>query len=194
LQNSCQNYFELLFLVIFWLFYNLKKSKYYSLLTVWYALRPIQQPTVSLNYSQSIKINIGTSDGGMIIPSTHCPTLLYWRLSDFKTLCTDSETCIKIYMPWNFFYKTIKGSFFPESTDVFVISSNTRTFYIIFKAALNCVFFTIYTSILSNLKTSSISKQILVAKIQIFQLRKKRFIRMFEEMTNASVLSEKSYI
>ena len=28
--------------------------------------------------------NIGPSDGGTIIPSTHRPTVLYWRLSDFK--------------------------------------------------------------------------------------------------------------
>ena len=48
-----------------------------SLLTVWSALRPSQQPNVSPNYSQSIKINIGPSDGGMIVPSTHRPTVLY---------------------------------------------------------------------------------------------------------------------
>ena len=33
--------------------------------------------TVTLNYSQSIKINIGPSDGGAIIPLTHRPTVLY---------------------------------------------------------------------------------------------------------------------
>ena len=33
-----------------------------------------QQPTVSPNYSQSIKINIGTSDGRTIISSSHRPT------------------------------------------------------------------------------------------------------------------------
>ena len=40
--------------------------------------------TVSLNYSHSIKINIGPSNGGTIIPSIHCSIVLYWRLSDFS--------------------------------------------------------------------------------------------------------------
>ena len=44
-------------------------------------------PTVSLNYSQSIKIKIGPSKRDNL-PSTHRPILLYWRLSDFKwTTC-----------------------------------------------------------------------------------------------------------
>ena len=53
-------------------------------------------------------------------------------------------------------------------------------------------FLRLQASKLSNLKTSSISKPILVTKIQIFKLRKicKKF-HMFEEMKNASVLSEK---
>ena len=38
-----------------------------------------------MNYSQSIKINIGPSDNGMIVPSTHRPTVLYWRLLDFRS-------------------------------------------------------------------------------------------------------------
>ena len=33
--------------------------------------------TEPLNYSQSIKIKIGPSDSGTIIPSTHRPTVLY---------------------------------------------------------------------------------------------------------------------
>ena len=45
-----------------------------SLLTVWYVLRPSQQPTFLPNYSQSIKINIGLSHGGLIISSSHCST------------------------------------------------------------------------------------------------------------------------
>ena len=45
-----------------------------------YALRPSQQPTVSLNYSQSIKKIIGLSDRRTIIPWSH-----RWRLSDFFT-------------------------------------------------------------------------------------------------------------
>ena len=63
------------------------KIKSNSLLTVWYALRPSQQPTVSPNYSQSIKINIGPSDARTIVPSTNHPTVLYWRLLDFLFLC-----------------------------------------------------------------------------------------------------------
>ena len=38
----------------------------------------------ALNYSQSIKINIGPSDGEMIVTSTHRPTVLYRRLSHFN--------------------------------------------------------------------------------------------------------------
>ena len=62
LQNSFQNYFELLF----WIFLQLKKIKY--------ALRPSQQPTVSTpTYSQSIKIIIVPSDVGTIVLSNPCP-------------------------------------------------------------------------------------------------------------------------
>ena len=39
--------------------------------------------TVSLNYSKSIKINIGSSDGRTIVPSAYRPTIMYWRLSHF---------------------------------------------------------------------------------------------------------------
>ena len=45
--------------------------------TVGNAIRPSQQPTVSPNYSQSIKINIGPSEDGTIVPSSHRPTVLY---------------------------------------------------------------------------------------------------------------------
>ena len=74
------NYYFLSFLI----FSQLKK-KSNSWLTVWYALRPSQQPTVSPNYFQSIKINIGPSDGGTIVTSTHHPTVLYCRLSELST-------------------------------------------------------------------------------------------------------------
>ena len=40
---------------------------------------------VSLNYSQSIKIKIEPSDGGTIVPSTHCPTLLKFIYSEKAT-------------------------------------------------------------------------------------------------------------
>ena len=85
LQIFFQNYFILIFFFfsIFLYFLQPKKKKLNSLLTIWYALRPSQQGTVSRNYSQSIKINIGPSDGGTIVPSSHCPNVLYWRLSDF---------------------------------------------------------------------------------------------------------------
>ena len=82
---SCKIPFELFQIIIsFYIinFLQLKKIKSNSLVTVWYALRLSQQPTVSLNYSQSIKINIGPSDGGTIISSSRRPTVLNWRLTD----------------------------------------------------------------------------------------------------------------
>ena len=39
--------------------------------------------TVPPNYSQSIQIIIGPSDGGTIISSSRRPTVLNWRLTDF---------------------------------------------------------------------------------------------------------------
>ena len=44
--------------------------------------RTSQQTTVPLNYSQSIQIFIGPSDGGTIISSSRCPTVLYQRLTE----------------------------------------------------------------------------------------------------------------
>ena len=78
---SCKISFQYYLKLVFFMFLQLKKIK--SLLTVWYALRSSQQPTVSLNYSQSIKINSAPSNGGTIIMATHRPTVLYWRLSEF---------------------------------------------------------------------------------------------------------------
>ena len=46
-------------------------------------------------YSQYIKIILELLGGGMIIPSSHCPTVQYWRLSDFST----EETSAK-YPTW----------------------------------------------------------------------------------------------
>ena len=37
----------------------------------------MDRATVSLNYSQSIKINIGPSHSGTIVQSTHCPTVSF---------------------------------------------------------------------------------------------------------------------
>ena len=85
LQNSFQNFFKLLFLYIFFIFCNLKKIKSNSLVTVWNALGLSHQTTVSLNYSQLIKINIGPSDGGTIISSSRRPTILNQRLTEFNT-------------------------------------------------------------------------------------------------------------
>ena len=75
---------KLLFLYISFIFCNLKKIKSNSLVTVWNALGLSHQTTVSLNYSQSIKINIGPSDGEMIISSSRRPTVLYQRLTEYK--------------------------------------------------------------------------------------------------------------
>ena len=66
----------------FCIFCNLKKLESNFLVTVWNALGLSQQTTVSLNYSQSIKINIGPSDDGTIILLFCCPTILYQRLTD----------------------------------------------------------------------------------------------------------------
>ena len=86
---SCKipfNIFQIIIFFIHFSFYNLKKLKSNSLVTVWYALRLSQQPTVSLNYSQSIKINMAPSDGGTIISSSNRPTIIYLRLTEFKSL------------------------------------------------------------------------------------------------------------
>ena len=79
-------------------FLSCKKIISNSLLTVWYALRPKQQPTVSPNYSQSIKLNIGPSDSETIIPWTHHLSILYWRLSDFKAII---RTCPLFGEDWS---------------------------------------------------------------------------------------------
>ena len=52
--------------------------------TVWNALSQSHWGTVSLKYSQSIKIHIGPSGGGAIVLSTYCPTVSYWRLLDLR--------------------------------------------------------------------------------------------------------------
>ena len=79
--------FQIIISLYFFIFCNLKRIKSNSLVTVWNALGLSQQTTVSLNYSQSIKINIGPSDGGTIISSSRRPTVLNQRLTDFK-ICT----------------------------------------------------------------------------------------------------------
>ena len=77
------NYYFFIYFFIF-----CKEIKSNSLLTVWNALGLSQQTTVSLNYSQSTKINIGPSDGGTIISSSRHPTALNWRLTDFGANCS----------------------------------------------------------------------------------------------------------
>ena len=62
--------------VFFFIFYNLKRIKSNSLLTVWYALRPSQQPNVTRNYSESIIINIRPSYSRIIVSTTHHPMVL----------------------------------------------------------------------------------------------------------------------
>ena len=75
--------FQIIISLYSFYFLQLKKIKSNSLVTVWNALGLSQQTTVSLNYSQSIKINIGPSEGGTIILSSRHPTVLYQRLTDF---------------------------------------------------------------------------------------------------------------
>ena len=71
------------FFIFFIFFTTQKKLKSNSLVTVWNALGLSQQTTVSLNYPQSIKINIGPWDGGMIISSSRRPTVINGRLTGF---------------------------------------------------------------------------------------------------------------
>ena len=78
-------------------FLQLKKIKSNSLVTVWNALGLSHQTTVSLNYSQSIKINIGPSDGGTIISSSRRPTLLNQRLTELYCDVLFSSTLIFFY-------------------------------------------------------------------------------------------------
>ena len=94
LQNSIQIISYYYLFIYFSFFYNLKKIKSNSLVTVWYALRLSQQPTVSLNYSQSIKINMAPSDGGTIISSSNRPTVIYLRLTDFWWVYCQSKVRI----------------------------------------------------------------------------------------------------
>ena len=41
-------------------------------------------------------LNIGPSNGGTIVTSTDCPTVLYWRLSDFNLLV--HVTCVSLIL------------------------------------------------------------------------------------------------
>ena len=97
--KNFSNYYFFTFLFIFC---NLKEIKFNSLLTVWNALGLSQQTTVSLNYSQSIKINIGPSDGGTIISSSRRPTVLNQRLTDLKI---HSHMCSNIL--WKTLFQTV---------------------------------------------------------------------------------------
>ena len=65
---------------------GLKRLKSNSLLTVRSALSLRQQSTVSRNHSQSIKTNLGPSNGRTIVPSIHRSIVLYWRLTDFRSI------------------------------------------------------------------------------------------------------------
>ena len=49
------------------------------------ALSPSQQPTAQF-YFQSIKIILGPSDAWSMRRTTQRPSVLYWRLSDFRTI------------------------------------------------------------------------------------------------------------
>ena len=53
--------------------------------------------------------SIGPSDSGTIVPSTHCPTVLYWRLSDFNS----SYFSLSTFLKKMFFCKKPDDSKFP---------------------------------------------------------------------------------
>ena len=89
--------FQIIISLYFFIFCNLKKIKSNSLVTVWNALGLSHQTTVSLNYSQSIKINIGPSDGGTIISSSRRPTVLNQRLTELRIRITSCRWKKKIF-------------------------------------------------------------------------------------------------
>ena len=91
LQFPFKNFSKYYFFILFFIFCNLKEIKSNSLVTVLYALRLSQQPTVSLNYSQSIKVNMAPSDSRTIISSFNRPIVIYLRLTNFKW----SQKCCK---------------------------------------------------------------------------------------------------
>ena len=70
LEKFLSNYHFLSFFIIFLFFYNLKKIRSNSL-TVWYALRASQHPTVSPNYIFPIYQKTKTFDSGTIVPSLY---------------------------------------------------------------------------------------------------------------------------
>ena len=87
LAKFLSKFFQIIISLYFSYFLQLKKKiKSNSLDPFWNALGLSQQTTVSLNYYQSIKINIGPSDGGTIISSSRRPTVLYQRLTGFMLL------------------------------------------------------------------------------------------------------------
>ena len=53
--------------------------------------------------------SIGPSDSGTIVPSTHCPTVLYWRLSDYNS----SYFSLSTFLKKMFFCKKPDDSKFP---------------------------------------------------------------------------------
>ena len=85
LAKFLSKFFQIIISLYFFIFCNLKKTKSNSLVTVWNALGLSHQTTLSLNYSQSIKINIGPSEGGTIILSSRRPTVLNQRLTEFMS-------------------------------------------------------------------------------------------------------------
>ena len=92
-----------------------------------------------------------------------------------------------------------KGTFFSESTDVFVITSNRQTFFFPETENLNfgdfegclsqpkAAFLPLQASKLSNFKTSSISKQFSDTKIQIFSFRKEKCSSVWSYEKNISI-------
>ena len=99
LQNSFQNYFKFLF------FYNLEKTMIKKL----FIINLICPKAKSAKYCLTKLFPIYHNKHWTIkrwqdnIPSSHCPTILYWRLSDFTTKSFDHHSLKSIQSQhWNF--------------------------------------------------------------------------------------------
>ena len=91
---------------------------------------------------------------------------LWPDFQNFVQKLQGTSKLVKIIFKYRGDHSSCRG-FFLEIPDAFVIASNIRNFYF-----LNLWPFCLYK--LSNVKTSPISKQISVTKIQIFKLGKRK--------------------
>ena len=87
---------------------------------------------------------IGPSDGGTIIPSTHRPTVLYWRMSDFKSFLAHKS----FHVPELFSLREAK----PFSAQ-FVLWLFLPTFLLIYQAKATVFFYLVILHFLSCKKT-----------------------------------------